>query len=246
MRGVTFRHIDTSRALTFDCQRSVLGSAGKEVYIQDSAIGAFLLHLFREQGKILTHREISDIVRGNKSRHHMEDTPDNILANKTVFSIRRLLEKLSIENFIETVRTRGYKISSRWMRETPEAKETHRNNIFLRELRLLIDDCISYCQRAEITQDKSGLSFVVPEHNVLMQNFHRINNCYRFFIYTYSFPGNSLDLLEIREKLIRILQYAIYWRIGDGLSDEKYKSDYKEELNILYRQIEHIIQLLEK
>ena len=36
---------------------------------------------------------------------------------------------------------------------------------------------------------------------------------------------------------------SLYRRIGDSLSDEKYKADYRNELDSLYRNIEHALQM---
>ncbi|TBR37404.1 hypothetical protein CBF23_014840 [Marinomonas agarivorans] len=44
---------------------------------------------------------------------------------------------------------------------------------------------------------------------------------------------------------LRVLLYAIYWRVGDNLTTEKFLSDYKNELQILLRQIKQALDLLD-
>ncbi|ETX11396.1 hypothetical protein MUS1_10595 [Marinomonas ushuaiensis DSM 15871] len=71
-----------------------------------------------------------------------------------------------------------------------------------------------------------------------------MNNGYHSFLSDYSTPGNSAELIELRDKITKVLLYSIYWRVGDSLSNKKFRSDYKNELQLILRQIKQTITLL--
>ncbi|GGN38280.1 hypothetical protein GCM10011350_38110 [Marinomonas arctica] len=149
-----------------------------------------------------------------------------------------------IEDFIMTVRGLGYKVSPKWLFFVEEQVDEESKNAFIEEITAIIEDCITYSESADITQDKSGLSFIKPDQDVVMRHFRRMNDCYHAFLSRYSSPGNSIELFELREKITKVLLYALYWRVGDSLTDDKFRSDYKNELKLILRQINQAVALL--
>lgn len=87
--------------------------------------------------------------------------------------------------------------------------------------------------------------FIKPDKEILLANFSRMDDCYYTFLKEYSAPSNSINLLEIREKIIKILLYAIYWRVGGSLSDEKFRADYKNELQVVLKQLNQAVSLID-
>ncbi|HGH6024409.1 TPA: hypothetical protein AB5H75_000280 [Vibrio mimicus] len=244
MSQITFKNIETAKSVTLDSHLCTLKSSGREFFIQDAAISVLLHHLFTLQAPLISYSDIGNIVRDQKSTFHMEDSPDSIIANKYVFKARAVLKSVMIEDFIVTVRGRGYKISNKWLPLIEVQTDDKSKNAFLAEITAIIEDCITYSESTDITQDKSGLSFIKPDQEIVMEHFRRMNDCYHAFLRRYSAPGNSIELFELREKITKVLLYAIYWRVGDSLTDEKFRSDYKNELKLLLRQINQAAALL--
>lgn len=244
MSQITFKNKQTGKSVTLDFNLKILKSAGREVFIQDSAVYSLLHRLFILQATLLSYSDIGCIVKDQKSSFHMEDSPDSIIANKYVFKARTVLKNVMIEDFIMTVRGLGYKVSPKWLPIVEEQVDEESKNAFIEEITAIIEDCITYSELADITQDKSGLSFIKPDQDVVMRHFRRMNDCYHAFLSRYSSPGNSIELFELREKITKVLLYALYWRVGDSLTDDKFRSDYKNELKLILRQINQAVALL--
>lgn len=244
MSQIKFKNIETAKSVTLDFNLNILKSSGREVFIQDAALYVLLHQLFTLQAPLISYSSIGSIVRDQKSSFHMEDSPDSIIANKYVFKARAVLKSVMVEDFIVTVRGLGYKVSNKWLPIVEEQGDKESKNAFIEEITVIIEDCIAYSESVDITQDKSGLSFIKPEQDVVMAHFRRMNDCYHSFLSRYSAPGNSIELFELREKITKVLLYAIFWRVGDSLTDEKFRSDYKNELKLILRQINQTVALL--
>lgn len=245
MSQLTFKNIETTKVVTLDVNLKILRSSGQEVFIQDAAVFVILHHLFTLKTKLISYSDISCIVREKKSTFHMADCPDNIIANKYVFKLRSILKSIMLGDFIVLVRNVGYKISNKWCPILESKRDEQNKHSFLKEITEIIEGCILYSGSVEITKHNSGLSFIKPDQEITLNNFRRMNDCYHAFLNTYSSPGNSAELFELREKIIKILTYAIYWRVGDSMSDEKFRSDYHNELQILLRQVKQALALLD-
>lgn len=245
MSTFTFKNIETSKLVMLNVNLKILKSSDREVYIQDSAVYVFLHHLFTQKAPLISYSDIGSIVRDQKSTFHMEDSPDSIIANKYVFKSRAVLKNVLVEDFIVTVRGVGYKTSNKWLPILEEKRDEQSKNTCLKEITAIIEDCIAYSQSAYITQDKSGFSFIKPDQEMAIDHFRRMNDCYHAFLSRYSAPGNSIELLELREKITKVLLYSIYWRVGDSLTAEKFRSDYKNELQVLLRQVKQAVDLLD-
>ncbi|AGH82410.1 hypothetical protein PCNPT3_12370 [Psychromonas sp. CNPT3] len=245
MSQLTFKNIETTKIVTLDVNLKMLKSSGQEIFIQDAAVLVILHHLFTLKTKFILYSDIACIVKEQKSTFHMEGCPDNIIANKYVFKSRSILKNLMLDDFIVLVRGIGYKISSKWHPVLEGKRDEQNKNSFLKEITKIIADCIVYSESVEITKHNSGLSFIKPDQETALDNFRRMNDCYHTFLSRYSAPGNSYELFELREKITKVLIYTIYWRVGDSLSDTKFRSDYKNELQILLRQVKQALTLLD-
>jgi len=244
MSQITFKNIETAKNVTLDTNLNILKSSGREIFIQDSAVYVLFYQLFTLKTSLISYSDIGNIVRDQKSSFHMEDSPDSIIANKYVFKARAVLKNVMIEDFIVTVRGLGYRVSNKWLPVIEKQENGENKHDFLKEITAIIEDCISYSESVDITQDKSGLSFIKPDQDIVMTHFRRMNDCYHSFLSRCSAPGNSIELLELRDKITKVLLYAIYWRVGDSLTDEKFRSDYKNELRLILRQIDQAAALL--
>ena len=240
----TYKNIDSLQILTLDTNKSILSCTSRHAFLQDPALFSIFFRFFSLNDDIITYEEIGQIIRESKSQFHMQDSPDNIVANKYIFKARSLLKTLAIDDFIITVRGLGYKLSARWLPVYQEEQPKTDGNNFIDEITALIEDCIKHSDQMKIVQSNSGLTLIEADQHLMLNNFTRMTQSYQTFFDAYSAPGNSVALLEVREKMMKLLFYTIYWRIGDRLSESQFRADYKNELKVLLRQIKHYVNLL--
>jgi hypothetical protein len=245
MSLIKFKNIETTKLLTLDTHQKTLSSSGRETFIQDSAVYAVVIKALNLKTSVISYKAIGDLIKEQKSIFHMQDCSDSIIANKYIFKVRVLFKSIMVEDFIVTVRGLGYKISNKWLPVYEEENNEYNKGAFLKEITSIIDDCIIYTESVSIIQDKSGLSFIKPTQDIVLNNFNRMNDCYHSFLSQYSTPGNSAELIDLREKITKVLLYAIYWRVGDSLTDEKFRADYKNELQVILKQVKQAVMLLD-
>ena len=241
MNWIKLTHIDTSKNLLICLDQKIVKCDGREKYINDPATYAIIVFLISNPDKLIKYSSICEIIDKYKKS---DNTSESIIANKYIFKVRDALKEFNITDIISTIRSQGYKLSGKWKLMNSDVKK-HRNNEFIDEVKSIISDCITYCENSELKHDKSGLSYIYPTDDVLINNFKRMNSCYHLFMSNYSKPGNSVQLMEVRNKLNKLLSYCIYWRVGDGLTDEKWKADYNNELAMVLKQIESNTSLID-
>ncbi|WP_137297653.1 helix-turn-helix domain-containing protein [Psychromonas sp. SP041] len=245
MSLIKFKNIETTKLITLDTHLKTLSSSGRELFIQDSAVFAVFIQLLTLKTSVISYKTIANLIKEQKSKYHMDDCSNSIIANKYIFKVRTLLKSVMVEDFIVTVRGLGYKISNKWLSVQEEDNNEYNKSAFLKEITLIIDDCIIYTKSVSIVQDKSGFTYIKPSQDIVINNFNRMNDCYHSFLSQYSTPGNSAELIDLREKITKVLLYAIYWRVGDSLSDEKFRADYKNELQFILKQVIQAVTLLD-
>lgn len=245
MSQITFKNVETSKLVTLELNLKMLKSSGRDVFVQDAAVYVLLHQLFTQNTPLMSYSVISSIVREQKSSFHMEDVPDGIIANKYMFKSRVVLKSVMVEDFIVTVRGLGYKVSSKWLPLFESEQGEQNKDAFLKDIIAIIEDCTAYSETVEVTRDQSGFTFIKPDQETALDHFRRMNDCYHAFLSRYSAPGNSAELMELKEKITKLLLYAIYWRVGDSLTAEKFRSDYRNEMQIILRQVKQAIALLD-
>ncbi len=241
MHWLEYKNIETANTLSVCLDQKAIKYCGKTEFIQDIAVYESLLLIAKNGNDVTTYDSLCDVI--NRVKKVGSDS-ESTLANKYVFKIRKALKSISVSNFVINVRNNGYRIADNWILLDGNQGLSNGDE-FLTEIRAIIDDCINYSQSVEITHDRCGLSYIVPSDQVLLNNFRRMNACYHIFMRDYSKPGNSAQLMEVRNKLNKLLSYCIFWRVGDGLTDEKWKSDYRNELEVLLKQIETNVNLID-
>ena len=234
---IQYKNVNTSKILQIDLNRGFLNFDSKNynIGIQNTQFSLFKI-FFESEHNIIEYSKVCKTIG--------TDDYDKVAANKKIYQLRETLKKVGMdEQFIETVNMQGYKISDKWVLLTQESLSVNDDN-FLDMIRAIIDDNIKYCNSSALHHDQSGLSYIMPDESVVLNNFNKINEIYKLFMSEYSRPGNSIEILHTRNLLGKLLTYFIYWRVGDGLTDEKWKSDYKHELELLFKQISQSIDLI--
>ena len=237
---LTLKNRDTSLTIDISYEEPILVVNEREYPLGDAASHAVLLLLAASGTKWAKYKDIADSVRAVKAKNYLASETDNKVAQKHVHSLKVALKKIGISDLTETLRSSGYRLDDRWIivDNNPDGSDQRDvDAIFLNELRTIIDRLVACCNSTNLTSSASGLKYMTPPKLERIELFIDLDDCYRRFLETYSRPGNGVWLFPLRNKINELLSYCVFWRVGDGLDDSKWKADYKNELDVLFNQI---------
>lgn len=238
------KNINNSILIEYSYNYAWIRSGHLEEHINDVTINEVFHKFFTHTNRqIVTYSELCEIIRKNKSKEFLNSGTEGQIANQYIYKVRRILNHIGIKNFIITKRNFGYKINPEWLPILPTVDENIRSEkkSIISSIEKLRNDSISYMEKAELQHSVSGWSFIRGDESILWQNFLELNSIYNLVIDMLAKPGNGHELSEVKNKIIKLSSYSFYWRAGDGISDVKWKSDYKNEINYLTKQIINLI-----
>lgn len=182
-------------------------------------------------GQIMRHLNEKSLMIGSD-----EDVARN--AQKAVNYAREFVRtKLATApELFQNVTSAGYCLKEdNWAPK--DDNNTSQNDWTMRELERLVRKYCDYTDTHTVIQDKSNLSYIKPSQRDAVDAFREINVLYWDIIERSSRVGNAHRIIVLREKMFKMLTYFAFWRVGDQMTDEKWKSDYRIEITHLLESI---------
>jgi len=158
-------------------------------------------------------------------------------ANVVRHKVRTLLRARGTNDFIDSVRGVGYRISEEWQARDASG-ESLPNNLIIKELRELVEEGIRKSQTKDLNLDVSGLSYIKPNSEESLDTFRKFNRLYWELLEVTTKAGNSLEIINLRRPFFELATYFFFWRAGDNLSDVKWRADYEREIRLILKQFE--------
>lgn len=198
--------------------------------ISDSSVRDFIWKIGRSFPNVASYEHLMNGIAAGGS-------DDKTEAQRIFYKIKKFLEaNRSGQDLFENVRNSGYRVTEKWeIKSDSENKQT--NEILISELWKTVNRSIEHSRNWPIEHDKSGLSYIRAKSDYAMSTFRDINSLYWEILEHSSRNSNSLEILQLREPLFRLMTYLLFWRVGDRLEDEQWRSDYEKEITLLTKQI---------
>lgn len=163
-------------------------------------------------------------------------------AQRVFYRVKKFFEQhRSGHAFFENVRQVGYRVSDHWEKKE-EFKNDSLNDLLMSELWAIVEEAIRHSQSWSIEKDKSGLSYIRAKSDYALLTFRKMNALYWEILEQTSRNANSIEILQLREPLFKLMSYLLFWRVGDRLDDDQWRSDYEREIRLLTKQIALIYQ----
>ena len=149
---------------------------------------------------------------------------------------------------LASVRATGYRLADGWSR-----KESQRAGLAAAttELATLLTDAIEFVDVSNLEQNRIGLKQVErTAHRWLVssQNFLRFDRAISKVVDELSSMGLSTqftrDIIKIKQSMVELATYLLFWRTGDRLSDADWKCNFREESQSLLDSIMYDVERL--
>ena len=93
---------------------------------------------------------------------------------------------------------------------------------------------LMYVERTEATRQLAKDNYTLIE-DVGWQLIHVLSSC---GVTNDDHP----DVLEVKKKIEKVISYALFWRIGDSLTEEKFRRDFNVESKKLVAEFKQLIE----
>jgi hypothetical protein len=189
----------------------------------------FLLAVAKVAPKTASYRYLETELKG---RGELRDQ-----FKKWVNKIKERIEAIGLKvPLLEAVRSDGYHLATGWSLVDSEVKPKHIAHDLFVQLRTTLESTCTYVDTAAIRVNPIGLLHVertaltnqLTRDNYLLiedigwQLFHVLSSC-----------GVTNDdhpaVLDVKKKIEKLISYALMWRIGDSITEEKFRRDFRTE-----------------
>lgn len=203
-------------------------------------------HRFAPEGTVITvifsvmtnssFTSYAQIAESLSKKHGISVEDPAVISHKYVNKAREFLRKsgCSVALF-ENRRSAGYSLDPAW--RPSQAVTAVPDDGIIQEIEISIEEALRCLEMTPIKQTASGLSYVQISPLLAVRAFERLNQIYWKIIDLAAHSGNALRIMPLREQFFKILTYLVFWRLGDSLTDEKWQSDYRIELNLLRKEL---------
>jgi hypothetical protein len=171
------------------------------------------------------------------------------ILKKIAHQVKERFEAVNLQiPVLESARSAGYSLASGWRLITEELGTEHLAYEQLRELNVALDRARAHVDSSAIVTNQIGLLYVErteATRQLAKDNYTLIEDVGWQLIHVLSSCGvtneEHPDILEVKKKIEKIISYALFWRLGDSMSKDKFRSDFRSETKKLVGEIKHLI-----
>lgn len=211
---------------------------GKKGSFTSVACRDFVLAVIKSAPKTATANILMGAVRSATSLKKLQHNAKNAF------------EKVGLKvPVIEAVRAEGYQLAGNWRKNARSVAQKHLAYDLLDQLVTVLKNACAHVDKTHIQTNTIGLMYVertAMTRNLAATNYTMIEDVGWQLIHVLSSSGGSNKDLpyvhEIKKKIEKIISYALFWRIGDGLTVEKWRSDFHSESQKLVADIKILIE----
>ncbi len=149
---------------------------------------------------------------------------------------------------LTSVRGTGYRLVDGWSKQEAQRPALARA---LGELYTLVADAVSFVERSRLEKNQIGLIQVERGGSRSLmsgQNFLRFDQALCQILDELSSMGldtrYTRDIVKVKQAMLELANYLLFWRIGDRLTDFDWKSNFREESESLLEAITYDVRRL--
>lgn len=227
------------KRLQYERDGDALHVDGERLTISSRARKEVLWLLLSSVGRVVLHEEIAAVC-GRGSR---DDDPSS-RSSKFMAEFRRELGKLRpLTDLVRSVRSLGYTVSDDWTKPPPEIR-IQKSNDFLAALDHVVDECIKHSDEHSIVTCQNGLQYMDFDIDFAIQKYQMLDSMLWDTVRILSISAKPSDLIDLKRTFHDLASYVLYWRLGDGLTEEKWRSDYRDEISTRAQKIRRQVEAL--
>lgn len=183
--------------------------------------------------KIVTYQTIIDKIGFADEKQSIHK-----YLNKINYALRQATQ--SKDRIFESITNQGCRLIDDWQ-VTPHHKIDYEIQNAMDTILDVSEKSIDYMRIHKITSTRGGIKYIDLDETLVLQNFQVMNREMRKLLYCLSTPQNTPDIMALKNKLVELTTYVTFLRIGDNLTDEKWRQDYENELRFLINSLKTTI-----
>jgi hypothetical protein len=203
----------------------------------------FVIEVIRKSPKTAMYADLDIALEFGK-----DDSRD--IYKKLAHQVKEKFEAASLRTpVLESVRSAGYALVDGWRIVDEEIKAKHLAFDQLRELNTALERARAHVDKAAIVTNQIGLSHVErteATRQLAKDNYTLIEDVGWQLIHVLSCCGvtndDHPDVLEVKRKIEKIISYALFWRIGDSMTEEKFRRDFRSEIKTLVAEFKQLVE----
>ena len=172
------------------------------------------------------------------------------LYKKLAHQVKERFEAVNLRiPVVESVRSTGYQLANGWRLVEEQVRSKHLAFDQLRELNVALERARAHVDKATIVTNQIGLLYVErteATRQLAKDNYTLIEDVGWQLIHVLSSCGvtndEHPDVFEVKKKIEKIISYALFWRIGDSLTEEKFRRDFHVESKKLVAEFKQLIE----
>lgn len=175
-----------------------------------------------------------------KSVLSMPQNSNNDIHKKVHDAKREIKKLLPNAEIIKNITSFGYRLSEEWHSESAsEIDDVISSNIA--SIASITERCIEYMHNRTIKSTCAGIMYLDFDHDFATQNFIIVDRAMWSIIDLLSSDSNLAETVDLKSVFAEFLSYVIYWRVGDNLTEEKWRGDYEREIRNHLRKIKDLV-----
>lgn len=181
--------------------------------------------LVNSPNKAVKHEDINNATGRGSTKE------PSLHAAKIIMSLRNTLKDHhpALRTFIRTVRGEGYIIDQSWQRATLEPLSDKAFD-FLDALDRVVQESIEHAFASKLKRCANGLQYLEFEIEAAFQRYQLLDKMLWDTILALSTKAKPAPLMDLKNTFHELASYVLYWRLGDNLSEQKWREDYRDEI----------------
>jgi hypothetical protein len=201
----------------------------------------FIVEVARHAPKTATFRDLIVAI-------HVSRANEAALFKKLVYEIKERFKFYGLEiPVLESVRSEGYRLAEGWAKLQGEPK--HPAFGLLENLGTALQRSRDHVGTANIATNSIGLQHVERSAETLKiarENYFLVESVGWELLDVLSSCGITNEdhprVLEVKRKIEKVTSYALFWRVGDSLPQDKWRRDFHSESTTLEVDIKNLIE----
>lgn len=216
---------ESGRKFSYAHGQDVFFVDGEPTQLRNPRQKIVLWRLLDARETCLTYEEIHRLLKLTSDVEPQRFAHRFINSLNGLFARNRGLDK----TFISNVRGQGYLLNSVWKLQSAPTQAIQAHE-FIETLEQIVKSCVAHSAECELVHRPNGIQYLRFDSNLALQKFSMLDKLLWDLVGMLSAKASYAQLTNLKDEFQELSTYILFWRLGDSLTEMKWKSDYAIEI----------------
>lgn len=165
--------------------------------------------------------------------------------HKEIHQIRATIKNVSSKDDVITNISRyGYRVGDSWsVEDCGVIDAVLQDNLHI--IGEIVNNCKTHMREKALKNTKGGILYLDFDNDFATQNFTVLDRVMWSIIDLLSSESNLAETMDLKATFSDLLSYVIYWRIGDNLTERKWRNDYESEIDNTVKKVKDLVSRMQ-